>query len=122
MQSCPNAVFPGTPADSTVNALRPNKPRTQKYDDFLVNGTALSGPVTQIPGVGTTYGQRLNDDGRDTVRTHYTLITVPTSFIVISKPWTNAPVILKLRPSKNLCREQRSSAFSALCAHPSGHC
>ena len=69
LQSCPNATFPGTPAHSTVNALRPDKPRTQKYTDFLYNGNALSGEVTLIPGVGTTYGDRLNDDGRDTVST-----------------------------------------------------
>jgi len=71
LQSCPGAPFPGTPSDNIVNALRPNKPLTQKYQDFLVNGTALSGEVTLIPGVGNTYGQRLNDAGQDTVRAHY---------------------------------------------------
>ena len=72
LQICPGAVFPGTPADSTVNALRPDTARTQKYDDFLLNANALNGEVTLIPGVGTTYGERLNDDGRQTVSVLHT--------------------------------------------------
>ena len=62
-QSCPGATFPGTPDDVTVDAIRTGDPPSTKYNDFLANPNALSGPLSLIPGVGPTYEQRLMDNG-----------------------------------------------------------
>ena len=55
-------MFPGTPDLATVDALRPGTPPTQKYNDFMDNCLVLSEEITLIPGIGATYGQRLNDN------------------------------------------------------------
>ena len=51
-----------------MNALRTGDPLTTKYEDFLENENALSGPLSLTPGIGATYSERLNDNGIDNVR------------------------------------------------------